>query len=30
MARKTIITDIEDGRLKMTDIRSSAKAIKIS
>ena len=30
IARKTIINDIEDGGLKMTDIRSFAKAPKIS
>ena len=30
IARKTIINDIEDGGLKMTDIRSFAKALKIS
>ena len=30
MAKKTIINDIEDGGLKMTDIRSFAKALKIS
>ena len=30
IARKTIIDDIEDGGLKMTDIRSFAKALKIS
>ena len=28
IARKTIVNDIEDGGLKMTDIRSFAKALK--
>ena len=30
IARKTIINEIEDGGLKMTDIQSFAKALKIS
>jgi len=30
IARKIIINDIEEGGLKMTDIRSFAKALKIS
>ena len=30
VARKTIINDVENGGLKMTDIRSFAKALKIS
>ena len=30
IARKTIVNDIEDRGLKMTDIRSFAKALKIS